>query len=330
MVEGEACDEEAVCYLCLDGGADDAGQPLRRDCACRGTDAGFVHLPCLTDYAATKSKAWDGRGMNLFRNPWLLCPSCNQVYQNELGIDIATEFVSFVRRQYPNDTRMQVESLYVKLYALNSMLNRLQPVQKREAGVTANVLLSMIDRMKVDAPLLPRRYSQMEAFAYITHGRIAFAEGTGESARRAVTHFEKELEVSETIGDDEGIATAKSNIALAKSNYEVGNNNDELLKASRELYEMCVAEQGEGSKLTIHAGKNYAEILQKANRGGEARELLTKLLAISKQVLGPHHSTTKSVDNALIWINFITFIKYSVFVCILIGVMAMLYQLAKS
>ena len=38
---------EAVCYLCLDGGADDAGQPLRRDCACRGTDAGFVHLACL-------------------------------------------------------------------------------------------------------------------------------------------------------------------------------------------------------------------------------------------------------------------------------------------
>ena len=65
MVEGEACDEEAVCYLCLDGGVDDdSGQPLQRDCACRGTDAGFVHLSCLTDYAANKSKSWDdGRDM---------------------------------------------------------------------------------------------------------------------------------------------------------------------------------------------------------------------------------------------------------------------------
>ena len=52
----ETCDKEAVCYLCLDGGLDDAGQPLRRDCACRGTDAGFVHLSCLTGYAETKSK----------------------------------------------------------------------------------------------------------------------------------------------------------------------------------------------------------------------------------------------------------------------------------
>ena len=25
-------DQEVVCYLCLDGGVDEAGQPLRRDC----------------------------------------------------------------------------------------------------------------------------------------------------------------------------------------------------------------------------------------------------------------------------------------------------------
>jgi hypothetical protein len=62
MAEEESV-KEAVCYLCLDGGVDnDDGQPLRRDCACRGTDAGFVHLACLTKYAETKSnKGWDGR-----------------------------------------------------------------------------------------------------------------------------------------------------------------------------------------------------------------------------------------------------------------------------
>ena len=56
-------DEESVCYLCLDGDLDDDGRPLRRDCACRGTDAGFVHLSCLANYAETKSKGWDGRDM---------------------------------------------------------------------------------------------------------------------------------------------------------------------------------------------------------------------------------------------------------------------------
>jgi hypothetical protein len=46
------------------------------------------------------------------------------------------------------------------------------PRQKREMGVTANVILSLIDRMKNDAPLT-RRYSEIEAYAYHTHGRIA-------------------------------------------------------------------------------------------------------------------------------------------------------------
>jgi hypothetical protein len=297
MAEEEACDEEAVCYLCLDGGVDESDQPLRRDCACRGTDAGFVHLSCLTEYAAAKSvQARDD--INEFRKPWKECPGCHQDYQNELRIDIASKFVSFVRRQYPRDTRRQVEALYVKLCALGSMFERLQPVQKREVGVTANVLLSLIDRMKGDAPLT-RRYSQFEADAYSTHGLIAIFEGTDESARRAVAHFEKSLQVLEAIGAAGKIATAKTNIAIAKSKYEGDNNNEEVLKASQELYELRVAEHGDDDEYTINAGKIYAIDLKKANRREEARELLMKLLATSKQVFGSDHKITKEVKSML-------------------------------
>ncbi len=110
--------EEAECYLCLDGGDDDeAGQPLRRDCACRGTDAGFAHLSCLAAFAESKSK--QARSMDEFRNPWGECPGCHQYYQNELAVDIATKFVSFARRQYPKDTGRQVDSLQVKLPQFN-------------------------------------------------------------------------------------------------------------------------------------------------------------------------------------------------------------------
>jgi hypothetical protein len=238
-------------------------------------------------------------GMIDFIKPWTVCPGCHQVYQNELRIDIAAMFVSYVRGQYPRNTQSQVESLSVKLLALGSMFDRLQPVQKREAGVTANVMLSLIDRMKGDVSPLPERYSQIESFAYGVHGRIALYEGTEESARRAVTHFEKELEVFEAIGNDEGVATAKISIAAAKSKYAVGNNNEELVRASQELYELRIAEDGEGNEYTIDAGKFYAQRLQKANRLEEARELLMKLLATSKQVLGPHHNTTKDIERIM-------------------------------
>jgi hypothetical protein len=289
-------DVESVCYLCLDG---EANEPLRRDCACRGSDAGFVHLSCLAGYAANKSKRWDGRDRDEFVKPWAFCPGCHQYYQNELAVDIASEFVSFVRRQYPHDTQMQAESLYLKMCALDSMFERLQPLQKIEAGVTANVLLSLIDRMREEVSPLSMRYSQLEAEAYHTHGHIALAEGTEESARRAEAYFETSLQVVEAIGDAEGITIAKRNIAIAKSMYESGNNDEELLKASRELYELRVAKHGEENEYTIEAGKIYAINLHKANRGDEARELLKKLLATSKRVLGPRHNITKDVESEL-------------------------------
>ena len=298
-LQASSDDGEAVCYLCLDGGVDESCEPLQRDCACRGTDAGFVHLECLTKYAAAKSVQWDGREMNEFSNPWHTCPNCHQEYQNYFAVDIATEFVSFVRRQYPDNTPKQVESLYVKLCALMDVFDRVPPVQKREAGVTANVILSFIDRMKNDAPLT-RRYSKFEANAHGFHGRIALDEGSEESARRAVVHFERKIELSKAIGDDEGVATAKRNIAQAKSKYEGGRNStEELLKASQELYELRVAKHGEGNLLTIDSGVIYAVNLQKANRGNEARDFLAKVLETSKQVLGSDHSTTKAVASAL-------------------------------
>jgi hypothetical protein len=196
-----------------------------------------------------------------FSEPWRECPSCHQEYQNDFGIDIASKFVSFVRRQYPDDTQRQVESLHLKLSALNDMLNRLTAVQKRELGVTANVLLYMIVRIKGDGSSLPMRYSLFEADAYNVHGRIALDEGSEESARRAVNHFEKSRQVFEAIGDAEGIANAKGNIAIAKSKYESGNNNEELMKASREVYELRVAKLGEE-----HYSARRAAISPKKNK----------------------------------------------------------------
>jgi hypothetical protein len=299
MMDEEACDEEAVCYLCLDGGVDKSDQqPLRRDCACRGSDAGFVHLSCLAGYAAAKSKGWDGRDTKEFRKPWHICPSCHQEYQNEFAIDIAAEFVSLVRRQYPHDTQKQVESLDLKLIALMKMFERLQPVQKTEAGVTANVILSLIDRLRAVAPL-PMRYSRFEADAYNVHGRIAINEGTEESARRAEAYFETSLQVFEAIGDTDGIAAVKVNIAIARSKYEGGNNEEAVLKASQEVYELRIAELGDEHEFTIDAGKIFALRLQTANRQEEARELLMKLLATSKQVFGSDHNITKSVESML-------------------------------
>jgi hypothetical protein len=152
--DGVASSSLAVCYLCLDGGADEADQPLRRDCACRGTDAGFVHLSCLTEYLATKNKG--PCTISEIIKPWEVCPNCLQEYRNELAVDIATKCVSYVRGTYPRDTRMLVDALFLKLRALKSMSVRFTPVQMKEFDVIANVMLSLIDRLKGEATPLSK------------------------------------------------------------------------------------------------------------------------------------------------------------------------------
>ena len=66
---------------------------------------------------------------------------------------------------------------------------------------------------------------------------------------------------------------------------------------------MRVAQFDEEHEYTIDAGKNLAIHLQKANCEAEARELLTKLLATSKQVLGSDHNITKSVESVLKYVD---------------------------
>jgi hypothetical protein len=114
-----------------------------------------------------------------------------------------------------------------------------------------------------------------------------------------VVHFEKDLKVCEAIGDDDGIAAAKSNIARARSKYEGDKNNHELFKTSRELYELRVTKHGEEHENTIDAGKIYALRLRNADRREEARELLMKLLATSKQVFGSDHTITTDIESEL-------------------------------
>ena len=46
--------------------------------------------------------------VNKFSEPWSDCPGCNQSYQNELAVELANEFVSFVEEKYPDDQRMHV------------------------------------------------------------------------------------------------------------------------------------------------------------------------------------------------------------------------------
>lgn len=113
------------CWLCLDA-KHGSEVPLRRDCSCRG-GSGWAHFQCIVEYAKQKNEAWNGEDPDEFIKPWKHCSGCHQLYQNELVVDLATEFVSFVEENYPDDQEKHLAALQRKLAALRNMVERLQP-----------------------------------------------------------------------------------------------------------------------------------------------------------------------------------------------------------
>ena len=95
-----AVPEIPSCYICLDEGPDEAGKPLVRDCSCRGDTAGFAHLSCIIEYAEQKSKQAADSDLWAFSTPWYDCNNCHQPFQNQVALDLSSDFVSFAKEAY--------------------------------------------------------------------------------------------------------------------------------------------------------------------------------------------------------------------------------------
>lgn len=191
------------CWICSKGGPDESGQPPRQGgCLCDGLqeligEGGHVHLPCIANMAKQRTDKWDGRDGKEFRRPWRECPNCSSEYQNyEFAVDLATELVTFVGQKYPEDKWMHIKALFLKLSALlRTGGDDLQPKQKEEINQIANVFFSIINQMRAEVSELPKEITLLESDAYNHLGVIALKEDTKESAKTAMSMFEKSRDI---------------------------------------------------------------------------------------------------------------------------------------
>ena len=113
------------CWICLEEGPDENGQPLRRDCSCRG-DSGYMHVSCVVRYAEQKSRVAylpsNAIGdIELFCNPWRSCSNCYQEYQNEVALEMANKLVEYFDTIQPQNDVLQIQALGVKCLASQRM-----------------------------------------------------------------------------------------------------------------------------------------------------------------------------------------------------------------
>lgn len=289
------------CWICHEEGTNELGEPLRRDCSCRGSDAGYAHLSCLVKYAKQKTKQWDGRDLGKLRMIWADCLCCKQPFQNELEHELVTEFLSFVETNYPDNQGMYLIASYEKLASLTNMTvaNKNKCTQaSQEANNISNKMFSIIEQIKITQDPFLVRVKYIEPRVYNILGRIALEEGTKESAQKALAHFEKYRDLCSESGLIDENPVAEHNISIAKEKCgQVSMCIKKKLEQSQKLYNVLVVKEGEGTINTLICGKNLAKDLYMAHRNREAERLLEKLAEISKRVHGEGHSVTKSIHS---------------------------------
>ncbi|KAL9178275.1 hypothetical protein ACHAXT_001703 [Thalassiosira profunda] len=313
-LESSSEGDETFCWICFDAGPNESGEPLVRDCSCRGT-SGHAHLSCIDGWARQKAEHWDSddrsyhpeyRFYDLFL-PWLRCCKCKQMYQRLVGLDLIDKLLKFVEENYPDNPTIYLHALKYKVTALwcVGMLE--------EAKRKAEFILSNVGQLKEEMGTLSDELLSVEGATYNDLGNFMFISRSGTTveteqmtcARMAVEYFEKALAAKRATALSARNATnyvADAEAAVAIAHCRCDGDVKWALTAvekSRISYNSHVASHGPGHQDSIVAGMCHAYGLYYAHRALEAEKLAAELVAISKQYHGPCNFVTKTAEEAL-------------------------------
>lgn len=314
IVKKDKLDEGPSCFICLQEGSNDAGQPLRRDCSCRGDSLGYAHLVCLVEYADKKTYHYISEvsprqncyiDFEVLRSGYENCTCCHNVYENNLSVDMASAFVAFIEKYYPGRQsyrRNILEALQLKLGVLSFMSARTSQVQKEEAKRIGRRMLPIIRELQAAAPS-PSEANKVACFEMGVHfmvGQIWRSEGR-EGAQRSIPMFEKSRDMGIQLGETKNTKNAEFHLARAEEIIygvdETGIARD--IETRKAFYAKQLAELGQDATSTITAGRNLAFTLGLANRSIESLRLLKKIEGICRRVHGKDHHLTQQINLAL-------------------------------
>eukprot|EP00984_Skeletonema_dohrnii_P032080 scaffold25496_cov80-Skeletonema_dohrnii-CCMP3373.AAC.3 len=277
------------CWLCLGEGSDASGNPLIRNCSCRGTFE-YAHISCIVHYA--EEKGHQGYGSSNFNSSnvcryFKFCPNCNEEYQhNDVQCDLSKAMVSFVERKLhdgtPRASYLRIVALVDRLFALSALTNN---AGASEGQVICSKLMFLMDGM--DSVMKARTYYALGCF-----------HGSSCSLKKAKAYLEMARSLFQDAGDDTD-SSVRHDIADIEIKLNGINASSSDVDSLRRRYEETLAKRGRETTLTIDAGVALAKALHGSDRNIEAEKLLANLLATSRRVHGQDHHCTKSAATAL-------------------------------
>lgn len=282
------------CWICLEEEPDEKGQPLVRDCSCRG-DSGFSHVSCIVKYAEAKTKAELGKSIEKLRI-WTHCHCCHQNYQGQLSLDMANHMVDYCEENYPGNQIMNqficAQALSQKMLVIGNMklLSHSTKLSKEGEATGLQVIFMIEQLQEVHNSAIPMDLLKIKANAYCCLGKTLSLRGTKD---RAMKCFEQCRDTCKAIGNEYGVREAEKLIS--------DENPTDITPMDvfflRETYKDKIKEFGEGSPDAIVSGTRLALGLHAKNYPIEAERLLDKIVVTSRRFHGMDHQYTKFAES---------------------------------
>ena len=303
----------APCWICLEEGPDEAGEPLVRDCACRGETSAGYHLSCIINYAVVLTKEMERRRekrilledeLEKVSRRWTLCPNCQKGYGHRTQAALLLEFGKNTEH-LPKTHVLRYEA---SCRIIEENINNFSEENGQKA-LTELKQLMFILRYNLEELALSlfgkKDVSTLRAVSGYENFRVLFHYGQIESLRgrkkNALVCFKMALdwlakaeavdgrvmvkERSDLEDHIEGLKR-KSGLAPAKS-YVVKLRK--RLESSADPHVMCRCE----------TKRQLASSLQRLDppEYSEAIKLLSEIIADFKRTLGPDHSMTRKMED---------------------------------
>ena len=276
----------ASCYICLEDDADSNNQPLLRNCACRG-DAGWAHIACLVEFAASKvTEAQRDPSINILPF-WDKCILCKTPHMQYMRLAMAEAFV----KQYEH----LPETHKLRSFSLFSLASSKFDVGDHDGAfglfVRLHQLLDVLTSTGVDVRMVRAHVYCMTAGVFLKKGK----------RNDALTAFERHKELCVDVHGPNSPKTQYNNEIMDRLKKTIGLGDcghmdpaAELVMARQRFNESQERDKIE-QRLCIHA--RLVEALQNDGKIQESMEQFEKLLADSRQCLGPDHPETLGYMN---------------------------------
>ena len=319
----EATDDEAKpptlvcapCWICLEDGPDDNGEPLVRDCACRGETSAGYHVSCIIDYAKVKTnQAIDLREtqqkvVEAVHDPWKYCPNCQQPYMGVVSLQLVKALLEHTKHLPESHyVRFRARCLHLDTLSLQLSFSRgnhsigieakaiLQTLEENSSELAASICLEdqQIKTLVAGESIRPltelgtvkQKYGDVESAVVLFKRALDYldvAEASGYMPRREC-HVMKDF-------IEERLRGIKEEMGLISPSEEVA----ELRKNLKRLIQ-----ENEDEMFIVLEKHNLAIALMKTDppQYFEAVKLMKECSVVCTQVLGPNHETAVMTRNS--------------------------------